>query len=346
MPQRRERPPADEASLPVDGWLGLDPYPITPEMAARYLADSHESAAIYGEQGLVHPRDILRSCNFVISRNVLLGPWIHTGSRVQHLRAVPVGSELSVRARITGNYEHKGHRFVEIDALVLSQERTPVARIAHTAIYRPRQVAAALTSRGDPAGTSRPYSADSVSFFAAASPKLSAARATAPCVAVRHLFDDAGAPRVGPSAWRIEVNAIAMPFSRWIVLRISAGRSSPRRIRLQYLFDQPGVRATLQPAGTCRSPARGVRGITRLRRRTPLRASVAIRGAGQARRIRPRIGRLARSKLAHRPHGRFEPGGKCFATDRLDLFLNWLTAVFAIFCHPSLRAPPALVFRS
>ncbi|MGE0260124.1 MAG: hypothetical protein AB7T18_15375 [Alphaproteobacteria bacterium] len=143
VPQRRERPPADESSLPENGWLGLDPYPITPEMAARYLADSRESAAIYSDQNLVHPRDILRSCNFVISRNVLLGPWIHTGSHVRHLQAVPVGSELSVRARITGNYEHKGHRFVEIDALVLSQERVSVARIAHTAIYRPRQVAAA-----------------------------------------------------------------------------------------------------------------------------------------------------------------------------------------------------------
>jgi acyl dehydratase len=143
VPQRRERPLAAEESLLVDDCLGLDPYPITPEMAARYLADSHESAAIYTEQGLVHPRDVLRSCNFVISRNVLLGPWIHTSSRVQHLRAVPIGNALSARARITGNYAHKGHRFVEIDALVLAQERIPVARIAHTAIYRPRQVAAA-----------------------------------------------------------------------------------------------------------------------------------------------------------------------------------------------------------
>jgi acyl dehydratase len=143
VPQRRERPPADETSLPANGWLGLAPYPITPEMAARYLADSNESAAIYADENLVHPRDILRCCNFVISRNVLLGPWIHTGSRVQHLRAVSVGDELSVRARIAGNYEHKGHAFVEIDALVLYQERTPVSRISHTAIYRPRQVAAA-----------------------------------------------------------------------------------------------------------------------------------------------------------------------------------------------------------
>jgi acyl dehydratase len=142
VPQRRDRPPADEASLPVNGWLGLDPYPITPEMAARYLADSRESAAIYRQEGLVHPRDLLRGGNFVISRNVLLGPWIHTGSRVQHLRAVPVGAALSVRARVTGNYEHKGHRFVAIDALVLS-ENEPAARIEHTAIYRPRQIAAA-----------------------------------------------------------------------------------------------------------------------------------------------------------------------------------------------------------
>jgi len=143
VPQRAERPPADEASLAADGWLGLDPYKITPEMAARYLADSHESAPIYAERGLVHPRDILRSCNFVLSRNVLLGPWIHTGSRVQHLAAAAVGDTLSVRARITGNYRHKGHLFVELDALVLANETTPVAHIGHTAIYRPRQLAAA-----------------------------------------------------------------------------------------------------------------------------------------------------------------------------------------------------------
>ncbi|HKS89770.1 MAG TPA: hypothetical protein VJR70_10045 [Stellaceae bacterium] len=142
-PQRAVRPVADEASLASDTWLGLDPYPITAEMAARYLADSRESAPIFAAERLVHPRDILRACNFVLSRNVVLGPWIHTGSHIRHLGAVTVGSTLSARARITGNYEHKGHRFVEIDALVLADGARPVAQIAHTAIYRPRQVAAA-----------------------------------------------------------------------------------------------------------------------------------------------------------------------------------------------------------
>ena len=91
----------------------------------------------------MHPATILRSCNFVLSRNVVLGPWIHTGSRVQYLAAAAIGDTLSVRARITGNYQHKGHRFVELDALVLASETIAVAHVAHTAIYRPRQVAAA-----------------------------------------------------------------------------------------------------------------------------------------------------------------------------------------------------------
>src|SRR5882762_4165138 len=44
VPQRAERRPADEASLAVDTWLGIEPYPITPEMTQRYLADLREAA--------------------------------------------------------------------------------------------------------------------------------------------------------------------------------------------------------------------------------------------------------------------------------------------------------------
>jgi len=140
--QRAERPPADETSLAVGTWLGLAPYQVTPEMAARYLVDSHESAALYAEEGLVHPRDILRTCNFAISRNVLLGPWIHTASRVRHLGLAHIGDEITARARIAANYEKKGHRFVDLDVLVLKNRTEPIAVIAHTAIWRPRQLAA------------------------------------------------------------------------------------------------------------------------------------------------------------------------------------------------------------
>src|ERR1700736_6349541 len=53
------------------------------------------------------------------------------------------GDELTARAKVTGNYEKKGHRFVELDALVVANGRTPLAHCQHIAIYQPREQAAA-----------------------------------------------------------------------------------------------------------------------------------------------------------------------------------------------------------
>jgi hypothetical protein len=74
-----------------------------------------------------------------LTHNVVLGPWIHVGSTVNNFSPARVGQTLTARARVAANYEKKGHRFVDLDALVLA-DGAPVARIAHTAIYRPRQV--------------------------------------------------------------------------------------------------------------------------------------------------------------------------------------------------------------
>jgi hypothetical protein len=72
-----------------------------------------------------------------------MGPWIHVGSALQHLATGRVGDEISVRAQVLRNYENKGHKFVELDVLVVANRTTPIARVAHTAIYEPRQVRAA-----------------------------------------------------------------------------------------------------------------------------------------------------------------------------------------------------------
>ena len=58
--------------------------------------------------------------NKVLVDNAILGPWIHVGSRMQLLAAAHSGDELTARAKVTGNYEKKGHRFVELDALVVA----------------------------------------------------------------------------------------------------------------------------------------------------------------------------------------------------------------------------------
>jgi acyl dehydratase len=140
-PPPANRAPADERSLAAGTLLGMRPLHVTPDVVARYLEDLRETDPLYAREGLVHPGLILRTCNWVLMHNVVLGPWIHVGSAVENFSAARVGEELSARARVAANYERKGHQFVELDAVVLADGRL-VAHIAHTAIYRPRQVSA------------------------------------------------------------------------------------------------------------------------------------------------------------------------------------------------------------
>jgi acyl dehydratase len=135
-----DRPPADESSLAVGTTLAIRPLRVTPEFWAAYLRDVRETDPIYRREGLVHPATIIRAGNWVLSHNVVLGPWMHVGSKVRHFGLARVGDEITARGRVTANYDHKGHQFVEVEVLVLCNGETPVAHIAHTAIYRPRQV--------------------------------------------------------------------------------------------------------------------------------------------------------------------------------------------------------------
>jgi acyl dehydratase len=137
-----ERTPADETSLRVGRSLGIKPLGITPEWAARYVEDVRERDPLYLREKLSHPGQLPRLFNWALTHNVVLGPWIHVASKVDHFAAAKVGCELTVRAKVTANYDRKGHRFVELDGLVVANATTSIARIAHTAIYRPRAVVA------------------------------------------------------------------------------------------------------------------------------------------------------------------------------------------------------------
>jgi acyl dehydratase len=140
---RSHRVAADEASLRVGDWLGMHPLTITPDYQAQDIADARETEPLYLRDGIVHPGTVLRCCNWALSHNVVLPAWMHMGSTVQHFGIARIDDTLNVRARVTKNYEHKGHKWVEIDALVIANESRPIARVTHIAIYRPRQLAEA-----------------------------------------------------------------------------------------------------------------------------------------------------------------------------------------------------------
>jgi hypothetical protein len=140
---RAERAAADEVSLRIGDWLGMTPLLITEAFHAQDLRDIRETDPIYARERIVHTGTVIRCCNWALSQNVILPAWIHMGSSVRNLGLAHVGDSLNVRARITKNYEHKGHKWVELDAMVVANETTPVIRATHIAIYRPRQLAEA-----------------------------------------------------------------------------------------------------------------------------------------------------------------------------------------------------------
>jgi len=138
-----EREPVNATSYELGKWLGTVPRAWAGTAATEYLHDVREHDPIYAREGLGHPGLLQRIMNKVLVDNAILGPWIHVGSRMQLLAAGRSGDELTARAKVTGNYEKKGHRFVELDALVLANGSTPLAHCQHIAIYQPREQAAA-----------------------------------------------------------------------------------------------------------------------------------------------------------------------------------------------------------
>ena len=138
-----ERKPVSVTSYETGRWLGSMPRTWANEAADEYLTEVRERDPVYAREGLGHPGLLQRVMNKVLVDNAILGPWIHVGSRMQLLNAARRGDEIIARAKVTGNYEKKGHRFVELDALVVGNGTTPLAHCHHIAIYQPREQAAA-----------------------------------------------------------------------------------------------------------------------------------------------------------------------------------------------------------
>lgn len=130
-------PPADAALLAPGTVLGTLRFHHRAGPAAQYLVDVRETSGLY-EGGVAHPGLLARQANYVLSSSVRLGPWIHVSTRAHHRGVVRDGELVEVRGVVTGEREHKGHRFVDLDVEIAADGR-PVWSAEHTAIWRPRQ---------------------------------------------------------------------------------------------------------------------------------------------------------------------------------------------------------------
>ena len=119
--------------------MSSSPMQLTRAHLEQYLSDIRETHPLYASEMLVHPAIALRLANSALKENVKLGPWIHAASAIRHCSLARAGVTLAAHAVVAANYERKGHRYVELDVVVVADERRAVAQIRHTVIYRLRQ---------------------------------------------------------------------------------------------------------------------------------------------------------------------------------------------------------------
>src|SRR5437764_3378192 len=138
MPAPVDRRPADESTLTVGTVLGSVEGHFVADKAHEYLEQIGETLPLYEKERVAHPGWLLLSANTVLSGTVRLGPWIHVSSAASMYRPVTDGQFVSTRARVTGLFERKGHRFVQFDVHVMADGDLAMA-VDHTAIYKVRE---------------------------------------------------------------------------------------------------------------------------------------------------------------------------------------------------------------
>jgi len=106
------------------------------------LEELVETLPIYaGPNAPWHPALIPMRANRLLAENVDLGPWIHTASEMQHHALPQPGEEIWLRGFVADAFEKRGHDMVALDLTAFGENDRILARILHTAIIRPAQLA-------------------------------------------------------------------------------------------------------------------------------------------------------------------------------------------------------------
>jgi hypothetical protein len=78
--------------------------------------------------------------NEALMANVRLPPWIHVETRTRHLAAAGDGEPVEARTLVAAAWERRGHRFVDLDVLVMGEAGAPLAHLRHIAIVELAQL--------------------------------------------------------------------------------------------------------------------------------------------------------------------------------------------------------------
>jgi acyl dehydratase len=127
--------PAGMVEDPVVGPFPSVAEQVTVEQNEWYLDAVGEPLALYREHSLAQPAMLLKAVHRLLTRNVVLGPWIHTASDCTFLGPARLPALITSHGRVTAVGRRGAHDEVRFDALVLA-DGEPVLHTRHTALYR------------------------------------------------------------------------------------------------------------------------------------------------------------------------------------------------------------------
>ncbi|MEM9466730.1 MAG: hypothetical protein AAGA90_15260 [Actinomycetota bacterium] len=130
VPERTAVAPAAPTGLrlePVvvelhDGWTG-------------YAARAGEDLALYEDEALVHPAVWPSLANRVFASQLVDGSWVHTRSRIRHLRAARPGDTVVIESYETDRFETRWGERAVVDLRMTVDDRL-VCAVEHEAIVR------------------------------------------------------------------------------------------------------------------------------------------------------------------------------------------------------------------
>lgn len=110
----------------------------TAEEMRTYALEKQRSVdpRFVGERPLIHPGWIAARMTPLIHHSFDYGPSIHARSHIQHLAPAEAGQIVTVAGHVVETYERKGHHYIVVDGVMLSEDARELARLRHTTIFQ------------------------------------------------------------------------------------------------------------------------------------------------------------------------------------------------------------------
>lgn len=123
-------------------WWALE-RDFSAEVSAEFIAQKqHTDNPLFNdENAIAHPSWTAGWAEQLLRHNFAIPSSMHTKSRVQHHRKIPVGTSVIGGAHLIDAYERKAHHFANFDVLLADNDGTTLAQLRHWTIFRIATVA-------------------------------------------------------------------------------------------------------------------------------------------------------------------------------------------------------------